>query len=319
MDFQINSGLFEYDREQIDDLLPNKPDFYKIYIDGSEYEWDLTDKMHLTGHFAKSEKEAIIYVLNRSGYRLAYIGDPLPLDDWKSAYMAYTIFQMNSIEDLIDAYYKTMAQALEILRASELYICDIAFEEIRGELLKFENAYNIQYIIRYYSMITDLAQRINSSYELIPHNTNRPNLVQEKPILRLRCDDHDPTTAVKIYDDANVYITNRNIVNDICEILIYRKDTDKVRFNILYESSDIYSDANVENQIKNAVTAYMNEETDAAYESALDAVKCMIRAFHYDIVSILGYFNICISVAHKLNNDYYISDVKETDDEDEDV
>ena len=247
------------------------------------------------------------------------IGDPLPLDDWKSAYMAYTIFQMNSIEDLIDAYYKTMAQALEILRASELYICDIAFEEIRGELLKFENAYNIQYIIRYYSMITDLAQRINSSYELIPHNTNRPNLVQEKPILRLRCDDRDPTTAVKIYDDANVYITNRNIVNDICEILIYRKDTDKVRFNILYESSDIYSDANVENQIKNAVTAYMNEETDAAYESALDAVKCMIRAFHYDIVSILGYFNICISVAHKLNNDYYISDIKENDDEDEDV
>ena len=212
---------------------------------------------------------------------------------------------MNSIEDLIDAYYKTMAQALEILRASELYICDIAFEEIRGELLKFENAYNIQYIIRYYSMITDLAQRINSSYELIPHNTNRPNLVQEKPILRLRCDDRDPTTAVKIYDDANVYITNRNIVNDICEILIYRKDTDKVRFNILYESSDIYSDANVENQIKNA--------------SALDAVKCMIRAFHYDIVSILGYFNICISVAHKLNNDYYISDIKENDDEDEDV
>ena len=65
MDFQINSGVFEYDREQIDDLLPNKPDFYKIYIDGSEYEWDLTDKMHLTGHFAKSEKEAIIYVLNR--------------------------------------------------------------------------------------------------------------------------------------------------------------------------------------------------------------------------------------------------------------
>lgn len=318
MDFQINSGTFEYDREQIDELFPIKPDFDKIYIDDSEYEWIVTNKINLTGHFEKSEKEAIIYVLNRSGYRLAYIGNPIPFDDWKSDCIAYTIFQMNSVEDLIDAYYKTMSQALEILRVSELYICDIAFEEIRKELLKFENAYSIKDIIRYYSMITDLTQRLNSSYELIANNTNKSNLVQEKPILNLICD-NDPTVTIKIYDDANVYITNRNVVSGICEILIYRKDTDKVRFNMIYDASDIYSTANIENQIKKAVTAYVNEETDASYESALDAVKCMIRAFHYDIVEILGYFNICVSVAHNLNKDFYISDVKENDDEDEEL